>query len=140
MKSLVTAYFGVWAASFIVHALFMSGVLSQGVFATNPDAQYVCSLISVIITLIFIYLGLKMLAMPKVVATIRKEGFPAYFKYVTIRNSAALIVTLVNILFYNLTLLSSCGLCWLITIFSLFFIKPGQKEFDHITGNTDAAE
>ena len=139
MKQLVTAYFCIWIVSAVIIALFMEGVLPQGIWATDGQIQYVCSLICVIITLLFIYLGLKMLAMPKIKAAIKEKGFTAYFYYAGLRNFIALVVTVVDLLAYFCTLLSSCGFCWLICILSLFFIKPGQNEFNHLVGKDETA-
>lgn len=134
MKLLSFAYYCVWLSSILIQILVMTGILPiQGILATNPQAQYVCSLISVIITLIFIYLGLKMLTLPNITDAIQRGGFPVYFKYAQLRTCMAQAVTCVDLLFYHFTLQSSCGLCWLITMFALFFIKPGNKEFERLT-------
>lgn len=143
MRSLFVAYACIWLCSACIIALFMFGLIPQGLWASEEyvDIQYVCSLVSVILTLTFIYLGLKMLVMPKIQTAIKENGFDAYFKYVSIRNFFALVVTVIDIVGYYNTLQSSCGLCWLITMFALFFIIPGKKEFNHLTGkNVTAGE
>lgn len=139
MRSLLVAYVCIWLCSACLIALFMFGLIPQGLWASEEygDIQYMCSLVSVILTLTFIYLGLKMLFMPKIQIAIKENGFDAYFKYVSIRNFFALVVTVVDLVGYYCTLQSSCGLCWLITMFALFFIIPGKKELQHLKGKND---
>lgn len=133
MKKLTVCYYSIWLSVALVVAVFMLFLPYQGMLATDPLAQYICSVICVVLTLSGIYLALKMMALKRISEAVFQNGFPAYFRYAIHRMNILHTVLIADFLFYHFTLQSSCGFCWLITLFALCFVKPGKKELEHLT-------
>lgn len=139
MKRLKIEYFLIWVVTFVLYLLYRIDVLPQGVWATDANAQYVSGSVCVLMTLGLIYFSLKLFNLNGIHHKIKEGGMPSYVKWCEIRMGVLAFAIFVNLTVFFATLQSLGGLCLLICLFALVFIRPSKNEFDNLTLNEEAS-
>lgn len=140
MKKLKIQFWGIALMAVLILALFMSGLLEQGHWATDNNKIYVLSMLCVCLTLGGIYLSWRLLGAARNRQRVKEQGFECYSAFCQIRIILMLVVTVVNLVSYFLTLSTSIGFCWLISMLALWLVYPSMKEYNSITDGDEAAE
>ena len=140
MKILKIQFWGIILVNVLILVLFMTGLLPQGYFATDKNMIYVLSVACVFITLGDIYLSWRMLGTAKAKKQVRKQGFNLYSVKCQIRIILMLAATVMTLVSYFLTLETSIGFCWLISMLALWLVYPSMKEYNSIVNGDETAE
>lgn len=140
MKLLKIQFWGIILVNVVIAALFLTGVLPQGFFATDPNMIYVLSMVCVLLMLTDIYLAWRMLGTAQAKQQVREQGFNMYRIKCQIRISLMLAATVMTLVSYYLTLQTSIGFCWLICMLALWLVYPSEKEYNKLLQDDETAE
>ena len=140
MKILKIQFWGIILVNVLILVLFMTGLLPQGYFATDKHMIYVLSVACVFIPLGDIYLSWRMLGTAKAKKQVREQGFILYSVKCQIRIILMLAATVMTLVSYFLTLETSIGFCWLISMLALWLVYPSMKEYNSIVNGDETAE
>jgi len=140
MKLLKIQFWGIILVNVVIAALFLTGVLPQGILATDPNMVYVLSMACVLLMLTDIYLAWRMLGTAQAKQQVREQGFNMYRIKCQVRISLMLAATVMTLVSYYLTLQTSIAFCWLICMLALWLVYPSEKEYNKLLQDDETAE
>lgn len=140
MNRLKIEYALIWATACVLYALYRFDVLPQGVWATDATAQYVAGSICVLMTMGMIFLSLKLFNLNGIQQKIKIGGLSVYIRWAEIRMSILAFAVFMDLTEFFATLQPLGGLCLLICLFALVFIRPSQGEFENLNAENDPVE
>ena len=140
MKLLKIQFWGIILVNVLIAALFLTGVLPQGILSTDPNMVYVLSMACVLLMLTDIYLAWRMLGTAQAKQQVKEQGFNMYRIKCQVRISLMLAATVMTLVSYYLTLQTSIAFCWLICMLALWLVYPSEKEYYKLTQDDETAE
>ncbi|MCF0185665.1 MAG: hypothetical protein HUJ98_04145 [Bacteroidaceae bacterium] len=125
MKRFWIEYVLVWGIAILLYCTLPGGAL-VGNYLYTYIAQYAC----IALTLLFIFISLRLFSTEGVKRRIREGGETVYTRFWEIRLALLALPLFLSLAVYEATMESSCGFCALIILFALFFVTPSAKEKD----------
>lgn len=128
MKRLWIEYILVW-----VVALILFFTLPQGALVADVMFSYIAEYSCVILTLLCIYLSLKLFATQRLRSSIKAGGETVFVRFSEIRLALLAIPLFLSLGVYAATLNSIGAFCALIILLSLGFVTPSRQELKSLT-------
>lgn len=133
IKRLQALYLSILGVTAILFLLFETEIIPSGLFSTNSEAGYTAGLLSIFLTLLGVYLALKLPAFPKAKLEIsdkdEQKALAAYQKWVNRQLLCIATPILGNTLIYYATYSESAIYALLITLISILFCWPSATAF-----------
>ena len=133
IKRLQAFYLFIVGLAALLVLLFETETLPTGFLATEAEASYIASLLSIILTLLGTYLALKLPALPKAKLEIsdkdEQKALSAYQKWTNRQLSCIAVPILGNTFIYYATYSESAVYALLITLIGMLFCWPSVATF-----------
>ncbi|MDL2212677.1 hypothetical protein LJC72_05985 [Bacteroides sp. OttesenSCG-928-D19] len=141
IRNLKIQYFALWLLPLLLIVLFETNILSEGVYADNPELQYLWETIGILVVIACVPLSLKLFSfvLKKQIDDLSfLKALSSYELWSGIRLLILGFAVLLNVLIYYFTLNNIGGFCALIGLTASLFCYPSEKRLReelHITND-----